>query len=202
MIAKRRKTRDNLPQNFEPLASKIGLLDRQASDVAARSRETCDEAGTNRVPRQREHDRNDRCHLLCCGDCGCRRDDDIDFQLDELGRDLGVALTASLRPAILDRDSATLDPSEFVQPLHESGSPWAPGRNRGRAQKPDGRQLTRLLRARSERPRRRAAEQRDELAPRHHSITSSARASRVAGISSLIAFAVLRLTMSLNFVGI
>src|SRR5215471_16652805 len=38
-----------------------------------------------------------------------------------------------------------------------------------------------LLRARRERPRRcRAAEQRDELAPRH-SITSSARVSRVVG---------------------
>jgi hypothetical protein len=38
-----------------------------------------------------------------------------------------------------------------------------------------------LLRPRSERPRRRTgAEQSDELAPRH-SITSSARASRVGG---------------------
>src|SRR6266545_1031195 len=40
----------------------------------------------------------------------------------------------------------------------------------------------RLLRARRERPRRRAAEQRDELAPLH-SITPSARASSVVGIS-------------------
>src|SRR5262249_52295156 len=47
-----------------------------------------------------------------------------------------------------------------------------------------------LLRARRERPRNRsAAEQGDELAPRH-SITSSARASRVAGISRPSAFAV------------
>jgi hypothetical protein len=37
-----------------------------------------------------------------------------------------------------------------------------------------------LLRARRERPRRRAAEQRYELAP-FHSITSSARASSVDG---------------------
>src|SRR5262245_59165876 len=40
----------------------------------------------------------------------------------------------------------------------------------------------RLLRARRQRPRRRAAEQSDELAP-SHSITSSARASRVEGTS-------------------
>jgi hypothetical protein len=41
----------------------------------------------------------------------------------------------------------------------------------------------RLLRARRERPRRRAAEQRDERAPLHHSITSSARASSVTDTS-------------------
>ena len=98
--------------------------------------------------------------------CGSRRDNDIDLQPDELGRDLGEALVASLRPAILDRDGAALDPAEFAQPLHESGDPLALGRRRGRAQEPDGRQLRRLLRARGERPRRRrAAEKRDELAP-------------------------------------
>ena len=32
-----------------------------------------------------------------------------------------IALAASLRPAILDRDGATLDPTEFAQPLHKSG---------------------------------------------------------------------------------
>jgi hypothetical protein len=40
---------------------------------------------------------------------------------------------------------------------------------------PNGGQLARLLPARRERPRRRAAEQRDEIAA--HSITSSARCS-------------------------
>ena len=64
--------------------------------------------------------------------------------------------------------------------------------SRVRAQEPDGRQLRRLLRARRERPRRRAAKKRDELAP-SHSITSSARASSIGGISRPSAFAVLRL---------
>jgi hypothetical protein len=50
-----------------------------------------------------------------------------------------------------------------------------------------------LLPARRERPyRSRAAEKSDELSPRH-SITSSARASRVGGTSSPIVLAVLRL---------
>src|SRR5262245_35476247 len=48
---------------------------------------------------------------------------------------------------------------------------------------------------------RRAAEQRDERAALHHSITSSAVASSDGGISRPNAFAVLRLITSSNFVG-
>jgi hypothetical protein len=48
--------------------------------------------------------------------------------------------------------------------------------------------------------RRRAAEQRDELAAPHHSITSSARASSVGGTSRSGAFAVLTLRAVTNLV--
>src|SRR5262249_10967025 len=59
-----------------------------------------------------------------------------------------------------------------------------------------------LLRARRQWPRRRrAAEQRDELAAPYHSITSSARASSVSGTTRPSALAVLRLTTSSNLVG-
>ena len=61
---------------------------------------------------------------FAAGTRASRRDDDIDLEPDELGRDLGVALGAALRPAILDRDRATLDPAELAQPLHKSGGPW------------------------------------------------------------------------------
>src|SRR5262249_2193303 len=58
-----------------------------------------------------------------------------------------------------------------------------------------------LLRARRERPRRRrAAEQRDELAA-PHSMTSSASVSRLAGISMPSALAVFRLSTNSNLVG-
>ena len=60
---------------------------------------------------------------------------------------------------------------------------------------------TNLLRARRERPRRRAAaEQRDELATAAHSITSSASASSVAGISRPSASAVCELITNSNLV--
>src|SRR5262252_6851756 len=59
----------------------------------------------------------------------------------------------------------------------------------------------RLLRVPRERPRCRAAEQRDEIAPPPHSITSSARASSVGGTSRPSVLAVLRLMINSNLVG-
>src|SRR5215831_4592789 len=115
------------------------------------------------------------------GGYGSRRDDDINLKPDELGGNLGIALAASLRPAILDLDGATLDPAKFAQPPDKSGGPLAHDRRRSRAQEPDGWQHSRLLRPRRERPRRRrAADECDELAPLH-SITSSARPDRGSG---------------------
>src|SRR6266699_995827 len=93
----------------------------QAGDVAPRSRETCDETRAKRVVRHREDDRDHRCRPLYCNDRASRRDNDIDLKLDELSRDLGEALAAPLCPAILDRDIATLDPTELAESLHKKG---------------------------------------------------------------------------------
>src|SRR5262245_47716565 len=125
------------------------------------------------------------------------REDDIDFQSNELGCELGEAFAASLRPAIFDREIAAVDPAEFAQSLHEGGGPLALRRRAARSEQSDSRHL-RLLRARRERPRRCAAEQRDELAP-PHSITSSASASSLSGIWRPSAFAVLRLMINSIF---
>jgi hypothetical protein len=53
------ETWNNLAQEFEPLASNIVRLKRQASDVAARSRQTGDQAVAHGVPRRRKHNRDD-----------------------------------------------------------------------------------------------------------------------------------------------
>jgi hypothetical protein len=122
------ETGDNLAQKFQSLGRNIELLDRQAGDVATWSRQAGDQAGTGRVPRCRENNRDNRRRVLSSHDCGSRRrDDDIDLAPDELSRDLGEALGASLRPAILDRDGTTLNPAEFAQPLHKGGNPLAMG---------------------------------------------------------------------------
>ena len=76
------------------------------------------------------------------------RDDDIDVEPHELPCDFGKALVASLRPAIFDCNSVTIDPSEFAQPLHKNGDPFAPGRGRGCTQEPDGPKLALLCAAR------------------------------------------------------
>src|SRR5262245_24464936 len=135
------QTGDNLAQEFEPLAGKIGDLGRQAGDVAARSRQAWYEAGADRIVRRREHDRDNRCHLLCCKHRPSHRYDHIDLESDELSGNLAEALGTSLRPTILDRQGATLDPAEFAQSLSKGGSPCTPGRRRARSKEPNDRHL-------------------------------------------------------------
>ena len=126
------------------------------------------------------------------------RENDIDFQSNELGCELGEAFAASLRPAIFDRDIAALGPTQLTQSLHKSGGPLTLCGSRARAEQANGRQLSPLLRARRNRPREcSATEKRDELPP-PHSITSSARARKDSGIVRPIAFAALTLTTSSN----
>src|SRR5262245_54356576 len=99
---------------------------------------------------------------------------------------------------VLHRYVLALEVAGFVEALAERGGK---GRIRcsGIGESDDRRRW--LLRPRRERPRRcRAAEERDEVAA-HHSITSSARASSVGGMSSPSVLAVLRLMTSSNLVG-
>src|SRR5262249_895259 len=135
---------------------------------------------------------------FCRSDRGPRGENNIDLESDELGRDLGKAFGAPVRPANLNCDVSALGPVEFTQPLHKSGGPWAPGRSRGPAQEPDGFHLCWLLRASCERPCGRAAEQSDELAA-VHSITSSTVICMIIGTVRPSAFAVLRLMIRSSF---
>ena len=152
------KTGDNLAQKFDAFASNIGGLARQPGDVTARSSQTSDHAGANRIGRRRKHDRDNRRGLLCGKDrWSVMRENDIDFQPNELGGELGGTFAASLRPAIFDRDGASFNPSEFAQSLHKSSGQLALPSWRSRPQESDDRHLARLLRARRERPRHRCA---------------------------------------------
>src|SRR5262249_50631139 len=85
----------------------------------------------------------------------------------------------TIRPAVFEPHILTFDVPGFFQALMNRRHILHVRRGRRRAKKPDHWHCG-LLRARRDRPRRRAAEQRDELAPLH-SITSSARARSVSG---------------------
>jgi len=82
---------------------------------------------------------------------------------------------------VLDRNILPLDIAGFVQTAVKCHESFRHRVARRTHQNSDCRHR-RLLRPRRERPRRHAAEKRDERAPLH-SITSSARASSVGGIS-------------------
>src|SRR5262245_11997866 len=90
-------------------------------------------------------------------------------------------------PAIVDADVAAVAPAELFERLPE------------RRQSANPAWLLRVRRG--HRPSHRAPEQRHELAPRNHSITSSARASSVAGTSRPSDAAVFKLITSSCFVG-
>src|SRR5499427_9619988 len=143
-------------------------------DVPARAREARDESGANRIANG-NHDDGDRLG----GVPGCRhslrplRYDEVHLEPDQLGRQVGQPVDPTLRISIVDDNILALNPPELAQPLPERVEQ---GRPIGRGRQPKEtypRHLARLLPPRRQRPRRRAAEQRDELAALH-SITSSA----------------------------
>src|SRR5262245_12396658 len=110
----------------------------------------------------------------------------------------------SLRPSAQRSSIATFrffDEADLGQPPAKCSHKVPRVGGRRVAQKPNHRHPLALLRTRRNRPGRRPAEQGDELATPHHSITSSARASSVGGTSRPSALAILRLITSSYLLG-
>src|SRR5262249_23700123 len=84
----------------------------------------------------------------------------------QIGCEVGQSVGLVLRPAILDRHILALDIAGFTKALAECGQIGCTI-DRRRAAKESYHRHRGLLRARRERPRGRAAEQRDELASPH-----------------------------------
>src|SRR5262245_41549296 len=129
--------------------------------------------------------------------------DDVRGEGNQFCRVSTSVLGIACGPAIVDAHVPAVGPAKFLQPLHErreAGLTFriARGQRMEHAYAP---YPLALLRARRERPSRRAANQLDERAPSHHSITSSARAMSVGGIVSRSALAVVRLMTRSNLVG-
>src|SRR5262245_28384646 len=128
------------------------------------------------------------------------RGNDRDSSTNEVGRLRRQSLVPAFRPAILDRQVLAVYVAGFPQSLAKRGCVESIPLRRCAVEESDCRHC-RLLPARSERPRSRAAEQRDELAAAAHSITSSARRRKASGIFSPSTLAVVRLTTRSNLVG-
>src|SRR5262245_42298670 len=110
-------------------------------------------------------------------------------------------LLVAARPSVFELVAAAFNPSERLEAIAKRANARLHFRIAFRpAQLHADAPHLRFLRACPERPRHRAAEQRDELAPPHHSITSSARASSGSGTVRPSALAVLRLMTSSSFV--
>src|SRR5215471_18150584 len=191
--------RHDLLEQFEPLHGQFRGHDGEPGYVAPRVRQTCDQAGAQRIGR-RSHDdgyalcrglrSSDRSHTAC--------HDNIDLCPQKIANQRGYRFDIIAKMAKLVGDVAPFDITEVAHPAHEFLAEWIVARG-SRPDVPDTRHLPWLLPPRRERPRRRrAAEQRDERAPLH-SITSSARASSVGGISRPSASAVCKLITNSNF---
>src|SRR5262249_5284392 len=171
------------------------------SCVAAGPAQTGDKSHLDRIRTTAEDDRNryGRRHRgsRCC--IASSRGDHRHLPLDQIGGQRRQPVIAALRPAILDRDVLALDVATFLQPHPKCGRQMRGWPGRWAAEIPDHRHR-RLRRTRRERPRRRTADERDELATAAHSITSSARPDSGRGTVRRSVLAVFRLMISSIFV--
>src|SRR5262245_39516486 len=127
---------------------------------------------------------------------------DIWRQRDQFRSVFAIVFRIGCGKAMINSHIVAVAPAQLLQPLLECRKAFlvlliVQGRGREHADPPH---RPALLRPRRPRPRRRAAEQRDERASVGHSITSSASVSRLSETLSPSVFAVLRLMTNSNFV--
>ena len=195
-----------LTQEFQALRYQLARDKIDTRHITARPREACDQAKPDRVIADGEHNGDCRSRRLGGArhggalDCG----DHADSSAHQFGRQRRQPIVLILGPAVFDGDVLALDIAGVLEGLAKCAQTVGLATG-SKAEKPDNRHR-RLLRARRARPCRQrprgrgTAQRRDEGAP-PHSITSSARASRVGGISRPSALAVIRLMIRSNLVG-
>src|SRR5262249_51200814 len=183
-----------LCEYFQPLPHHLEIDECEACNVPARMRQARNETLIDGIVDRRHNDRNGAC---CLPE---RPDDRRRLANDYVGREryqfcyvCPYATGIGSAKACLDLDVAAVCPSKFLKSLlqhyHSRLSFWIVGNSHQHADTPHALSLLRMCR---ERPRRSAAEQRDELAA-VHSITSSARPDNGSGTVRPSALAVLRL---------
>src|SRR5258708_7785304 len=151
-------------QELHPLPHSILMLRGRAGHVAARSRETGNEAATYGVADDREDDR-DRCGRIFCGQrrrgapcCNYRH---VEFH--ELSSEQSELVSLPVCPPILDGDVTAIRPTMVLKPLNEDRRSFVRGRRCRRPQETDDLRWMSIRR----RHERRGECKENELAPLH-----------------------------------
>src|SRR5262249_41331331 len=158
----------------------------ETGGIAARPRQVVDVAVTDRVGGNREHDRHGARLLQQWPRSRiAARQDDVWCERGQLGRMSTDFAGIGRGPPDFDAHGGADGPAQWRQRLQDrahAGLPYLIIRGRGQQHAYTAHSLG-PLRARRERPCRRAAEEQYELAASDHSITSSASASTCEGMS-------------------
>src|SRR5262245_61312320 len=147
----------DLLQYFQPLHRQFCGHEGEPRRVAARARQTCDQAAFQRVARRSHDDRDTlRCALRGADRSGAADYDDIDLRPQQIADQRGYRVDIITIMAKLVSDVAPFDIAEVAHPAHEFLAEWIVVRG-SRPDLPDMRRLARLLRARGGRPPGQAA---------------------------------------------
>jgi hypothetical protein len=104
---------DNRLEVFEPLHRHLGHRGREPRDVATGARQRRDEVLAEGVTGEGHHDRNRASGGLDGSHgCGCRGDDHVDLETNELRGEIGNPVDLAVRVACLDRHVLPLDITE------------------------------------------------------------------------------------------
>src|SRR5262249_38538557 len=191
---------EQLVQQLQSLPIRFRTQRGHACEVTARSVQAGYETDLNRISAGHKNNGDRGGFSLARYRRLAVRDNHAHLTTNQIGCQCRQSITVPFRPAVFDRHIPTLDIAGFRQALPKRGQEVCILLGRSSVKKADHRHR-RLLRHCRGRPRRRATEQRDELAAGGQSITSSAVNRSVGGIVRPSVLAVARLITSSYLVG-
>src|SRR5262249_3329182 len=156
---------DHLTQQLQPLMFERNLQEVNAGDVAAGPVVTGNKTKLDRIATVHEDDWNSRGRCLSghSRDDAAGRKDHGNATSNQLVCSLRQPIEVAILPPVVDRDVAPLNIARFMEAGLEADHAGSVACWRSTAEEPNHRHRGLLLRAGRERPRRSAAEQRDEL---------------------------------------
>src|SRR5262245_37663251 len=178
----------SLLENLHPFAGDFGAIERNTGHVAPRTRKACDKTAAQRIGGGRHDNGNGGSLPFGCERRWCAHDDDgVGSEARKLCRKLVVGLRLTEHEPVFDCKVMTFDVAKVAKPAEQCLLKVRVG---GGGEITQTRRPRSLLRPRRERPRRRAADERDELAalqmielhsvPSHRTGTQDIRLARIS----------------------